>query len=106
MQFTVMNSNTNNDNLNLSLEYIVINNELWEIDYNKGHAIEVSEYKRREFLKNIIEYFNGTIEDFLTKERGCRDIHFHNSMNLPRIHMKKYGKDAKTICTFRKDINK
>ena len=61
---------------------------------------------KREFLKNIIEYSNGTIEDFLTKERGCRDIHFHNTMNLPRIHMKKYGKDVKTICTFRKDARK
>ena len=84
-----MNSNANNDNLNLLLEYIMINNEIWEIDYNEGHAIEVSEYKRREFLeKIIIEYSNGTIEDFLIKERGCRDIHFHNTMNLPRIHMK------------------
>ena len=41
------------------------------------------------------------LEDFLIKERGCRDIHFHNTMNLPRIHMKRYGKDTKTICTFR-----
>jgi hypothetical protein len=103
-----MNSNKNNDNLNLPLEYIMINNEIWEIDYNEGHAIEVSGYKRREFLeKNIIEYSDGTIEDFLTKERGCRDIHFHNTMNLPRIHMKRFGKDdVKTICTFRKDASK
>ena len=62
-----MNSKTNNGNLNLPLEYILINNELWEIDYNNGHATEVNEYKKREFLKNIIEYSNGTIEDFLTK---------------------------------------
>jgi hypothetical protein len=62
-----MNSNANNDN---PLEYIMINNEIWEIEYNEGHAIEVSGYKRREFLeKNIIEYSNGTIEDFLIKER-------------------------------------
>ncbi len=101
-----MNSKTNNGNLNLPLEYILINNEIWEIDYNEGNAIEVSEYKKRGFLKNIIEYSNGTIEDFLTKERGCRDIHFHNTMNLPRIHMKKYGKDVKTICTFKKDASK
>ena len=57
-----MNSKTNNRNLNLPLEYILINNEIWEIDYNEGHAIEVSEYKKREFLeKNIIEYSNDTI---------------------------------------------
>jgi len=101
-----MNSNVNNDNLNLTLEYILIKNELWEVDYTKGHATEVSEYKKREFLENIIEYADGTIEDFLTTERGCRDVHFHNTMNLPRIHMKKYGKDVNTICTFRKDANK
>ena len=106
MQFTAMNSNTNNDNLNLPLEYILITNELWEIDYNKGHATEVSEFKKIEFLKNIIEYSYATIEDFLTKEIELRDIHFHNMMNLPRIHMKKYGKDVKTICTFRKDARK
>ena len=37
-----MNSKTNNDNLNLPLEYILINNELWEIDYNEGHALSKS----------------------------------------------------------------
>ena len=26
---------------------------------------------------------DGTIEDFLTRERGDRDIHFHKTMNLP-----------------------
>lgn len=99
-----MNSNANNDN---PLEYNMINNEIWEIDYYEGHAIEVSGYKRRESLeKNIIENSNGTIEDFLIKERGCRDIHFHNTMNLPRIHMRRYGKDTKTICTFRKNMSK
>ena len=41
-----MNSNANNDNLNLPLEYIMINYEIWEIDYNEGHAIEVSGYKK------------------------------------------------------------
>ncbi|HEX7142941.1 MAG TPA: hypothetical protein VF222_10735 [Nitrososphaeraceae archaeon] len=46
-----MNSNTTNDNLNLALEYIMINNEIWEINYNEGHAIEASGYKKREFLE-------------------------------------------------------
>ena len=77
--------------ISLSLEYILINNKLWVIDYNKGHVKE-SESKKREFLKNIIEYSYATIYDFLTKERELREIHFHNTMNLPRIHMKKYGK--------------
>jgi hypothetical protein len=65
-----MNSNTNNDNLNLPLEYIMINNEIWKIDYNEGHAIEASGYKKREFLeKNIIKYSNDTIEDFLNQRK-------------------------------------
>ena len=33
--------------ISLSLEYILINNELWVIDYNKDHVKEVSEYKKR-----------------------------------------------------------
>jgi len=32
MQFIVMNSNTNNENLNLPLKYTLIHNELWEIN--------------------------------------------------------------------------
>ncbi len=46
-----MNSNTNIHNLNLPLEYIMINNEIWEIDYNEGHALEASGYKKENFLK-------------------------------------------------------
>jgi hypothetical protein len=42
-----MNSKANNENLNLPLGYILINNKLWEIDYNEDHAIDVSEYKKR-----------------------------------------------------------
>lgn len=48
-----MNSNTNIHNLNLPLEYIMINNEIWEIDYNEGHALEASGYKKENFLKKI-----------------------------------------------------
>jgi hypothetical protein len=61
---------------------------------------------KKEFLENKIKHSNGTIEDFLTKERGYRVIHFHNTMNLSHIPMKKYGKDLKTLCTFRKDAGK
>ena len=58
-----------------------------KINYNEGHAIEASGYKKRVSWKKIIKYSNGTIEDYLN-QRGSRAIHFHNTMNLPRIHMK------------------
>jgi ERCC4-type nuclease len=61
---------------------------------------------KKEFLENKIKHSNGTIEDYLTKEKGYRDIHFHNMMNIPHIHMKKYRKDLKTLRTFRKDASK
>jgi hypothetical protein len=48
---------------------------------------------------------DGTIEDFLTKERGYRDIHFHKIMNLP-VYIKKMEKVYKQISTFRRDASK
>jgi hypothetical protein len=73
-------------------EYVLLNdnkNELWEIDYDRGHATNVSEYLNLDSLNNdIIIRYIGSIEDFLTKERDCKNIHFHESMNLPsRPHM-------------------
>ena len=40
--------------------------ELWEIDYDSGHASNVSGYMKIDLLKqgSIIKY-SGTIEDFL-----------------------------------------
>jgi hypothetical protein len=40
---------------------------------------------------NMMKSSDGTIEDFLTKERGYRDIHFHKTMNLP-VYIKKIWK--------------
>jgi len=41
---------------------------------------------------------------FFNKERECRDIHFHNMMNLHNINMKRIGRgNVKTICAFRKN---
>jgi hypothetical protein len=73
-------------------EYVLLNdnkNELWEIDYDRGHATNVSEYLNLDSLNNdIIIRYTGSIEDFLAKERDCKNIHFHESMNLPaRPHM-------------------
>ena len=63
------------------LEYLLLNDdedELWEIDYDKGHAINVSKYPKPDSLKheNLMRY-SGTIEDFLSKEMDCKNIYFH-----------------------------
>lgn len=72
------------------LEYVLINNEvdeLWEIDYERKLAINVSEYIRIESIKPKLIRYSGTIEDFLINERSCKNIHFHKNMALPeRIH--------------------
>jgi hypothetical protein len=82
------------------LEYVLINNdvdELWEIDYERKLAINVSEYVRIESIKaKLIRYF-GTIEDFLINERSCKNIHFHKNMPLPeRIHTETCSFDMKS----------
>jgi hypothetical protein len=83
------------------LEYVLIdgndNNELWEIDYDNGRALDVSEVVKLETIKSNLTRYSGRIEDFLIKERRCKNIHPHNRMVFPeRIHTKS--------CTF--DINK
>ena len=48
------------------LEYVLlIGSELWEIDYERGSAIEVTEVMRMDSMKlKPIEY-SGSIEDYL-----------------------------------------
>jgi hypothetical protein len=81
------------------LEYILLNDnedELWEIDYDKGHAINVSEYVKLDLLNydNIIRY-SGTIEDFLINGRACKNVHFHETMGVPaRLHVEACSFDA------------
>jgi hypothetical protein len=77
------------------IEYVLLNddnnnmNELWEINYTAGHALDVSEVMKSDSLKNNVIRYSGTIKDFLTKERECRNISFHDSMNLPTsVHLK------------------
>jgi hypothetical protein len=74
-------------------EYVLLNDnehELWEIDYDRGQALNVSEYVKLDSLKHsIIIRYAGTIEDFLTKERDCKSIHFHETMGVPaNAHLK------------------
>jgi hypothetical protein len=43
--------------------------ELWEINYNEGQAINVSEVVNQDLINSKIIKYSGTIEDFLIKER-------------------------------------
>jgi hypothetical protein len=84
------------------LEYVILKSDqeeqLWEIDYDRGLSLNVSEYMS---LKNInsqnssITRYYGRIEDFLKEERSCINIHYHESVAaslLPtRIHIGKRG---------------
>ena len=75
------------------LEYVILNDdesELWETDYDAGHAANVSEYVQLDSLKqdSIVRY-SGRIEDFLSEQRRCKNIHFHETMDVQaRLHMK------------------
>ena len=73
------------------LEYVIIYgniNELWEIDYKNKIALDISEIVKPDSIENPIKYL-GKIEDYLQKERGYKDIHFHDSFGFPkRIHLK------------------
>ncbi len=92
------NNNSNN------LEYVITHgneNELWEIDYGKNIALDVSEVIKPQLIDKLITY-SGKIEDFLQKERGCKNIHFHNSFSVPtRIHLKAKSSKLKG-CNFNK----
>jgi hypothetical protein len=79
--------------------------QLWEIDYDKGYALDISEITDLDLISKeykLIGYF-GNIEDFLLTERGCTDIHLHDSVGLPdQIHLKdkRSGGSAHHGCTF------
>jgi hypothetical protein len=78
---------------NDGLEYVILNDdesELWEIDYDTEHAANVSGYVQIGSLKqdSIVKY-SGRIEEFLAEQRHCKNIHFHESMDVQaRLHMK------------------
>jgi len=77
-------------------EFVVLTGEeqeLWEIDYEKNIALNISELNIRQ--ENTVSY-SGTIESYL-KEKGFTEVHFHERGILPsRLH---YGKVQN--CTFR-----
>lgn len=78
------------ENNDTNLEYVILNgseNELWEIDYKNNIALNVSEVIKPQSIYKLITY-PGKIDEFLQKERGCKNIHFHCSFSLPpRIHL-------------------
>jgi hypothetical protein len=85
------------------IEYVLLNNnthELWEIDYTAGHALDVSEVMKLDSMKHNVTRYSGTIEDFLIKERGCRNISFHDSMNLAASVRLKDNRFGNHSCTF------
>lgn len=78
------------------IEFVVLNEdeyELWEIDYEKKIALNVSDLG---FVENKVSNYAGTLENFL-KEKGFSEVHFHDNSSLPsRAH---YA--GKRNCTFR-----
>ena len=67
-------------------------NELWEIYCNEGRAINVSGVVNQDFINSNIMEYSGTIVDFLIKQRSCKNIHFHKTMNLPsRAHLELFA---------------
>jgi len=79
-----------NDKKIAKVEYVLLNgNGLWEIDYGKGSAIDVTEVIRKETLKEKPITYAGTIEDYLTRQKKCKNFHFHESaFGYARAHIK------------------
>ena len=69
-------------------EFVILNDneqELWEIDYERKMALNVSDL---DIVKDKVRNYVGTIEDFL-KEKGFSEVHFHDNSSLPsRAHYK------------------
>ena len=67
--------------------------ELWEIDYEKKIAINISDLN---IIENKMTRYDGTIKDYL-KEKGFTEVHFHKTGSLPsRAHY-----SSKRNCSFR-----
>ena len=77
-------------------EFVVLNDdeqELWEIDYEKKVALNISDLN---IVENKVTKYVGTIEDYLM-EKGFTEVHFHERGTLPsRAH---YGNVQN--CSFR-----
>jgi hypothetical protein len=85
------------------LEYVIINdndNETWEIDHKNKIALDISEIVKPGSIENPTKY-SGKIEEYLQKEKGYKDIHFHDSFSIPkRIHLKNQNEKLKG-CDFK-----
>jgi hypothetical protein len=70
------------------IEFVILNDddrELWEIDYDKKIALNISDLS---IVKDKVINYTGTIENFL-KEKGFSEVHFHDNSSLPsRAHYK------------------
>lgn len=70
------------------IEFVILNDddqELWEIDYDKKIALNISDLS---IVKDKVNNYTGTIENFL-KEKGFSEVHFHDNSSLPsRAHYK------------------
>ena len=78
------------------VEYIILNNnedELWEINYDTGMAINVSAYTKLDSVRTEVTKYSGAIEDFLIKERSCTNVHHQEDITIS-------AKFHERICTF------
>jgi len=70
------------------IEFVTLNDddqEVWEIDYDKKIALNISDLS---IVKDKVSHYTGTIENFL-KEKGFSEVHFHDNSSLPsRAHYK------------------
>lgn len=70
------------------IEFVTLNDddhEVWEIDYDKKIALNISDLG---IVKDKVSHYTGTIENFL-KEKGFSEVHFHDNSSLPsRAHYK------------------
>ena len=67
--------------------------ELWEIDYEKKIALNISDLN---IIENKMTRYDGTIKDYL-REKGFTEVHFHKTGSLPsRAHY-----SSKRNCSFR-----
>jgi hypothetical protein len=88
LEYVLLNENADDDDDANDNNKQNMGHELWEINYNEGQAINVSEVVNQDLINSNIIKYSGTIEDFLIKERSCENIHFHKTMNLPsRAHL-------------------
>jgi len=70
------------------IEFVTLNDddqEVWEIDYDKKIALNISDLG---IMKDKVSHYTGTIENFL-REKGFIEVHFHDNSSLPsRAHYK------------------